>query len=64
MLLKVLYWVLNYAAGHATAKVYSSPVPIGKRLGGHDVTQVANLFLIVDFRVDDRIVLLGYFQFS
>lgn len=63
MIAKVLYWILNYAAGNATARAYTSSAPVGQRLGGHDVSQVKDLFLVVDFRVANRIVLLGYFQF-
>lgn len=64
MIVKLLYWILNYATGHATAKAYTSRDAIGTRLGGHDIPEVQNFYLIVDFRVADKIILLGYFQFT
>lgn len=35
---------------------------MGKRLGGHDIPGVVDLFVILDVRLNGRVIILGYFQ--
>ena len=58
----IIRWVLNWTANNAQAKVYTSAAKLGRRLGGNDIPQVADLFVIFDVRLAGRIIYLGYFQ--
>lgn len=70
MSLKQSFWLaiflkaLNWLVKNAAVRIYSSPTPIGTRLGGHDVVEVQDAFLIIDVRIAGRIIALGYFQYS
>jgi hypothetical protein len=70
MTLKQSFWLtillkaLSWLAKNAAVDLYSSPVPVGTRLGGHDVSQVKDSFLIIDVRLAGRIIVLGYFQYT
>jgi hypothetical protein len=54
--------ILNWILRNATFRLYTSPVPIGRRLGGHDDPLLPDLFLVLDIRAGGRILLLGHFQ--
>lgn len=56
---QALTWVVR----NALLKIYSSKIPIGKRLGGHDVN-VPDLYLILHIEAAGRLLLLGYFQIT
>lgn len=56
----IIDWILR----NATFKLYSSPTPVGKRLGGHDIPSQVDSFIILDVRAGTRILILGYFQAS
>jgi len=58
MIKTILDWILR----NATFRIYTSPTPIGKRLGGHDDPQLPDLYIILDVRAGARILILGYFQ--
>lgn len=58
----IIRLVLNWIAKNAVAKVYTSPIPLGKHLGGNDIPQVQDLYVIFDVRIVGRIIYLGYFQ--
>lgn len=58
-------WLLRYAAWllrNAHARIYTSPVQIGTRIGGADIPELPDTFIILDVRVAGRIIILGYFQ--
>jgi hypothetical protein len=55
-----LSWLYN----HATARIYSSPTPIGRHLGGHDAAAWPDEYIILDVSVNGKIIVLGYFQLS
>ena len=63
-MLKLTKLVLNWLYSHATARIYSSPTPIGRRLGGHDIQQLPNEYIILDVSVAGKIIVLGYFQLT
>ena len=58
LLLKYAAWLIS----QANAKVYTWPSPIGARLGGKDIPQLTDLYIILDVRVAGRIIILGWFQ--
>jgi len=62
--LAILLKALNWLTKNADVRIYTSPNPVGKRLGGHDITSVSDMYLIVDVRIAGRIIILGYFQYS
>lgn len=53
---------LDWLAKNTDARIYSSPVPEGRRIGGKDVPEVANLYLVFSVKVAGRCIFLGYFQ--
>jgi len=55
-----LSWVLH----NATLKLYLSSTPVGSHLGGHDLTQYPDSFIVLDIRAGSKVLLLGYFQLS
>jgi hypothetical protein len=58
LLLKYAAWLIS----QANAKVYTWPSPIGAHLGGKDIPQLPDLYIILDVRIGGRILILGYFQ--
>jgi len=56
--------ILNWILSNATFKLYASPTPIGKRLGGHDVAGVTDSYVILHIQVRNTIIFLGHFQTS
>ncbi|GEM_PF-5005694 len=54
----ILDWILR----NAVFRIYTSPTPIGKRLGGHDKIKLPDLYIILDISAGTRILVLGYFQ--
>ena len=55
---RIAVWVLS----RATFKLYTSTTPQGRRIGGHDDPKLPDLYIILDVRVSDRILVFGYFQ--
>ena len=65
-----LSWLYN----HATARIYSSPTPIGRHLGGHDAADWPDEYIILDVSVNgdglainlyrDRLLGLGVLAFG
>lgn len=62
IILRTVLWAIAWILKNATLKLYSSPTPAGKRLGGHDVTALPDTYFILDIRAGSKILLLGYFQ--
>lgn len=63
-MITILKWCLSWIASHGSLRLYTSPAPMGKRLGGHDIPGVVDLFVILDVRLNGRVIILGYFQAS
>lgn len=59
---RLLSWCWNWISGNASAKVYTSRDPLGRRLGGHDDPNLRDWFIIIDVRAAEKIILFGYFQ--
>jgi len=60
LMLKYAAWLIS----QADAKLYTWPQPVGTRLGGKDIPQLPDLYVILDVRVAGRIIILGHFQTS
>jgi len=58
----IVKWVLSWLYANATAKVYTSRLPIGRHLGGKDMPELPDFFVILDVRAGGKILILGYFQ--
>lgn len=58
MLLKYAAWLLR----NAHARIYTSPVPVGTRIGGADIPELPDKYFILDVRVKTHIIILGWFQ--
>jgi hypothetical protein len=58
MLLRYAAWLIR----NAEAKLYSWGAPVGTRLGGKDIPELPDKYIILDVRVANRIIILGYFQ--
>jgi len=57
-------WILNWILKRVTFKLYSSNSPIGKRLGGHDIPNVIDSYIILELVIDGVSAFTGYFQTS
>lgn len=60
----IVKWVLNWIANNAKVKVslFTSHIPVGHRIGGHDITQVADCYIIFSVVFNDNALWTGYFQ--
>jgi hypothetical protein len=58
MLERIIGWILR----NATFRIYTSAVPIGRRLGGNNDPLLPDIFVILDIRTGALILVLGYFQ--
>ena len=55
---------LNWLRANSTAKLSLSPTPQGSRLGGHDIQQIPDEYIILDVRAGGRILVFGYFELA
>jgi hypothetical protein len=58
----IIRWVLNWIANNAQVSIYTSSIPVGHRIGGHDIPQVANLYIVLTVIIKQKPVWSGYFQ--
>ena len=56
--------VFNWIIARATFKLYNSSTPIGRRLGGHDIPNVLDQYIILEIGIRDVLTFSGYFQTS
>ena len=61
-MITIVKWVLSWLYANATAKVYTSLLPVGRPLGGKDIPQLPDYYIILDVRAAGKILVLGYFQ--
>jgi hypothetical protein len=47
-----------------TFKLYNSSTPIGRRLGGHDIPNVIDTYIILELSISGVLSFSGYFQTS
>jgi hypothetical protein len=57
-------WILNWILKRVTFKLYNSSTPIGKRLGGHDIPDVVDSYIILELVIVGVSAFSGYFQSS
>jgi hypothetical protein len=55
-------WILNWIMKRVTFSLFNSNTPIGKRLGGHDIPNVIDSYIILDLIISGRSAYTGYFQ--
>jgi len=55
-------WLLNWILKRATLKIYASSTPIGRRLGGHDIPNVIDSFIVLEIGLKGVLSFTGYFQ--
>ena len=58
----IVRWILNWIAKNAAVSLYTSPIPVGKRVGGHDIPQVKDLYIVLTVLIKQKPVWTGYFQ--
>jgi len=58
MLLQYAAWLIS----HADARLYTWPNPVGTRLGGKDIPELPDKYIILDVRISNKILILGWFQ--
>jgi hypothetical protein len=59
-----LNWLLNWILARVTFKLYNSSTPIGRRLGGHDIPNVTDSYIILEMAISGVTAFTGYFQTS
>ena len=57
-------WILNWILKRVTFRLYNSSTPIGKRLGGHDIPNVIDNYIILELVIAGASAFIGYFQTS
>jgi len=57
-------WILNWVLSHVTFKLYNSDRPAGRRLGGHDIPNVIDAYIILEMGISGVSSFVGYFQTS
>ena len=57
-------WLLNWLLKRVSFKLYNSSTPIGKRLGGHDIPEVLDSYIILEMTIAGVTAFSGYFQTS
>jgi len=55
-------WILNWMLKRATFRLYNNNSPIGKRLGGHDIPNVIDSYIILELVIAGFTAFTGYFQ--
>jgi hypothetical protein len=55
---KLLEWVLS----RATLRIYTSPSPLGRRLGGADIPGVTDAYIILEITIAGIVSFTGYWQ--
>jgi hypothetical protein len=56
--------ILNWILKRVTFRLYNSSTPIGKRLGGHDIPNVIDSYIILELVIAGVSAFTGYFQTS
>lgn len=62
MIKKILLQYAAWLLRNASARIYTSSVPIGTRIGGADIPELPDKYLILDVRIANKILVLGWFQ--
>lgn len=57
-------FILNRILKRVTFRLYNSSTPIGKRLGGHDIPNVIDSYIILELVLAGVSAFTGYFQTS
>jgi len=57
-------WLLNWLLKRATFKLYNSSTPLGTRLGGHDIPNVTDSYIILELEIGHVSAFTGHFQTS
>jgi len=55
-------WILNWIMKRVTFSLFNSATPIGKRLGGHDIPNVIDSYIILELIIGGASAFTGYFQ--
>ena len=55
-------WILNWIMKRVTFSLFNSSTPIGKRLGGHDIPNVIDSYIIIELIIAGASAFTGYFQ--
>ena len=63
-MIKIVKWAIGWLVSHATFKVTTSETPEGKPLGGHDVPELSDKYIIILISIGPAIILHGYWQYQ
>jgi hypothetical protein len=56
--------ILNWILKRVTFRLYNSSTPIGRRLGGHDIPNVTDSYIVLELVLAGVTAFTGYFQTS
>lgn len=56
--------ILNWILKRVTFRLYNSSSPIGRRLGGHNIPEVTDSYIILELAIAGVTAFSGYFQTS
>ena len=63
-MIRIVKWALSWLVSHATFKITTNDTPEGKPLGGHDIPELPDKYIIVLIEVGPAIILHGYWQYQ
>jgi hypothetical protein len=56
--------ILNWILKRVTFRLYNSSTPLGRRLGGHNIPDVVDSYIVLELAIRGAISFSGYFQTS
>jgi len=56
--------ILNWILKRVTFRLYNSSTPIGRRLGGHNIPDIVDSYIILELVLAGVTAFTGYFQTS
>jgi len=62
MIKKILLQYAAWLLRNAEARIYTSNIPVGSRIGGADIPELPDKYFILDVRIAAKILILGWFQ--
>jgi hypothetical protein len=62
MILKLVKLALTWVLSHCNFRMFTANQPVGHRLGGHDVPELPDKFIVFGIWYNDQPLLVGYFQ--
>jgi hypothetical protein len=61
-MIAIVRWVINWILKNGAVSVHTSQFAEGTRIGGHDIPQLKDLYVIVDIEISAKHTFKGFWQ--